>query len=272
MNRIFAMYFSATGTTQKVVEAIAGHISEAINIPLHIFDFTTKKARKTPQEFTAEDIVVFGMPVIAGRVPNLMLEYLNTIRGNGALAIPIVLFGNRNYDDALIELRNILSSNGFTPIAAGAFVGEHSFSDTLAQGRPDKEDMETVYLFANKITDKIKQGGSELKKIVDVKGETPIRPYYQPRDSAGNPIDIRKAKPKVDLSLCTDCKLCAELCPTEAINYDHVEEVPGVCMKCCACIKKCPVGARFFDDPGYLYHKSELEMLFERRAEPETFL
>ena len=49
------------------------------------------------------------MPVYAGRIPNLLLlKYLTSVKGNDALAVPIVLFGNRNYDDALIELRDIL--------------------------------------------------------------------------------------------------------------------------------------------------------------------
>ena len=30
--------------------------------------------------------------------------------------------------------------------------------------------------------------------------------------------------------------------------------------------------ARYYDDPGYIYHKEELEELYERRAEPETFV
>ena len=53
--------------------------------------------------------------------------------------MPVVLFGNRNYDDALIELRDLLQADGFGCIAAGAFVGEHSFSRTLGAGRPDGE-------------------------------------------------------------------------------------------------------------------------------------
>ena len=50
------------------------------------------------------------------------------------LAVPVVLFGNRNFDDGLIELRNILTEDGFMPVAGGAFVGEHAFSRTLGAG------------------------------------------------------------------------------------------------------------------------------------------
>lgn len=270
MKNICAMYFSATGTTEKIVSGIAKRIGERLGLSYSKFDFTIKDVRKINKEFTKGDVVVFGMPVIAGRVPNLLLNYLKTVKGNAALVVPVVVYGNRNFDDALIELRDILADNGFVPIAAGAFIGEHSFSGTLGMNRPDAQDLEIAFDFADKVTAKIVRG-EDLDKIVDVKGERPYRPYYQPRDIQGAPIDIRKVKPKTN-NLCVDCKLCAVLCPLRAIDYDHVREVPGTCMKCCSCIKKCPTGAKYFDDAAYLYHKEELEMQYSERAEPEIFL
>lgn len=271
MRKICAMYFSPTGTTAKVVAAVAGRIGEALQIPAEVFDFTPRAARENPKTFESDNIVVFGMPVIAGRIPNLLLGYLDTVKGNGALAVPVVLFGNRAYDDALIELREILSRNGFRTVAAAAFVGEHSFSNVLAKGRPDGKDIAVARDFADKIAEKIAAGVDRIE-TVDVGGQLPLRPYYQPRDRAGNPIDIRKVKPRTDMSLCVDCKLCAELCPLGSINYDRVEEVPGTCMKCCACIKRCPAGAKYFDAPNFLYHKLELVQTYTERNEPELFL
>ena len=47
--------------------------------------------------------------------------------------------------------------------------------------------------------------------------------------------------------------------------------VSGICIKCCACEKLCPQGAIYFDDPGYLYHKEELELGFADRKEPKIY-
>ena len=91
-------------------------------------NFSHPKVRKEEHVFDENDIVVFGTPVIAGRVPNVLLKFLDTIQGGGAMAIPVVLYGNRNFDDGLIELRNILESRGFHTVAGAAFIGEHSFS------------------------------------------------------------------------------------------------------------------------------------------------
>ena len=107
---------------------------------------------------------------------------------------------------------------------------------------------------------------------VSVRGETPIRPYYTPRDRHGNPINILKVKPKTDPDRCGGCGLCAELCPMGSIDPVDVSQVRGICIKCCACVKKCPSGAKYFDDPGYLFHQHELEDVYTRRAENEWFV
>ena len=156
INKIRAVYFSPTGTTRKIITATAKGLSRALKTSLEEHDFTLPKARTQPLRFTDSDLVVFGTPVYAGRVPNVLLPYLNTMQGNGALAIPVVLFGNRDYDDALIELRDILENNGLHTIAAGAFVGEHSFSRILAKDRPDMKDMDIVDEFVRKICEKYK--------------------------------------------------------------------------------------------------------------------
>jgi ferredoxin/flavodoxin len=269
---VWSVFFSATGTTQKIVTEIAAETAKTLNLPHKSFDFTLPDARKEALCFTKDDLVVFGTPVIAGRVPNLLLKYLDTLSGGGAAAIPVVLYGNRNFDDALIELRDILEKTGFHTVAAAAFIGEHSFSETLAKGRPDEADIALVHGFAGKVVEKINALSTYGDKSVDVDGVPfPYRGYYQPRDRHENHIDIRKVKPLTSAE-CDNCLLCVKICPMGSIDLNNAAEIPGICMKCCACIKKCPKKAKYFDDAGYLYHKGELEDIYKRRAEPQVFL
>ena len=273
IKKVWGMYFTGTGTTEKVVTHIGKKIAEKLGVEYEDYDFTLPKVRKVEKSFTEEDLVVFGTPVIAGRVPNLLLKYLDTLKGNGALAVPVVLYGNRNFDDALIELRNILKDKGMKPIAGGAFIGEHSFSKILGAGRPDAKDMEIASTFAENIFEKVTGKDFDPEKLIEVKGETPIRFYYQPRDSKGNSIDIRKVKPKTNMDLCNKCGLCASICPLGSINPEDPSDVFGICMKCCACVKRCPNGAKYYDDENYLYHQHELEAQYASiRREPELFL
>lgn len=269
MAKIYGMYFSGTDTTKKIVEFLADQLAKEKNLEKIIYDFTLPDRRKGYPKFEKDDIVVFGTPVIARRVPNVLLPYLKTIEGNQAAAVPVVLYGNRDYDDALIELRDLLEADGFRTLAAGAFVGEHSFSKTLAAGRPDEEDLKIVEDFAHNIG-KILETWDGTHPI-PVRGESPYRFYYQPRDRYGNSIDIRKVKPKVN-DRCNGCGRCVSVCPMGSISKDDVSQYTGICIKCGACIKKCPEHARYYDDEGYLYHKKELEEMYERRANPEIFI
>ena len=272
LEKIWAVYFSGTGTTRRTVERIAGGIASRLNLPAESVDFSRPAVRQETLGFGENDLVVFGTPVYAGRVPNVLLPFLRErIVGGGALAVPVVLFGNRNYDDALIELRNILAADGMHPIAAGAFVGEHSFSRVLGADRPNAEDEALMDEFAARVAALAAGLDAAPVKSVAVRGQEPLRPYYTPRDRAGNPINILKVKPKTDLSRCGGCGLCADLCPMGSIDPADVSAVRGICIKCCACVKGCPTGAKFFDDAGYLYHQHELEAQYARPAENEVF-
>ena len=271
--KVWAVYFSATDTTKKTVLTIADEAARLLGAEREDYDFTLPGMRENGFAAGKGDLVIFGTPVYAGRVPNVLLKYLATIQGNGALAVPVVLFGNRNFDDGLIELRDILENTGFHTVAAAAFVGEHSFSKTLAAGRPDADDMKEALAFAGKVAEKVKGlPKGEAPAPVEVEGVPhPYRGYYQPRDRKGVSIDIRKVKSLVS-DACDDCKICADVCPMGSISHENVREYTGICIKCGACIKKCPKQARYYEDEGYLYHQHELEEGYTRRAAISLFL
>ena len=263
------MYFSPTSTTKKVLEEIGERIFEKSGIETgQVIDFTLAKQRIIGQSFNSNDILLIGIPVYAGRVPNILLNYLNTIKGDNSLVIPVVVYGNRHYDDALIEFNDILILNGFKVIAGGAFIGEHSFSKILAKDRPDGMDLSIGRGFADKISKKISE--EDFAKI-EVKGNRPYRPYFKPKNKDDKPVDIRTVKPKTNDN-CIDCKLCAEVCPMGSISYEDVSKMIGICIKCCACVKLCPTNAKYFDDSDYLRHKQQLEDQNKERKEPELFL
>ena len=273
IEQVWAVYFTGTGNTKKVVRHVAQIAAEKLNCGCKEHDFSLPQVREQEISFGPGDLVVIGIPVYAGRIPNLLLPYLTgKIKGNGALAVPVVTYGNRNFDDGLMELRNVMEKDGLLAIAAGAFVGEHSFSTVLGAGRPDAEDLALATQLGEQTAAKILSSESAPAHPVAVDGEDPIRPYYTPRDRNGTPINILKVKPKTDPDKCINCGLCARICTMGSIDPANVASVTGICIKCCACVKRCPKGAKYYDDEGYLYHQHELEDVYARRAESKIFL
>lgn len=269
--KVHALYFSATFTTRKLTEAIATAAAERLGATPEIHNITTPDQRKVPLSFCQDDLVIFGSPVYIGRIPNLIKPYMETICGGGAFGIPVVVYGNRNFDDALIELRDLMVAGGFRcSIAAAAFVGEHSFSTVLGGGRPDAVDLSEAAAFGKAVAEAAAKGecGGET---VEVPGRTPYQ-FFKAVDDEGKPFDIRKAKPKTDAAFCNECGYCARICPMGAINEENPAEVPGICIKCNACVKRCPRGAKYFDDTRYLEHLAILERNCSAvRREPELF-
>lgn len=272
IKRVWAIYFSPTGTTKKTVCRIADRIADSLSATREDYDFTLPEMRSGFPSISgnAGDLVVFGTPTYAGRVPNVLLKYLASVKGDGALAIPVATFGNRNFDNSLLELRDILTSGGFVPVAAAAAACEHSFSYTLGAGRPDNQDFAELDDFSEKISLLIAEDKFNehilLPGVPDTYGG-----YYKPQDRNGLHIDIRKVTPKVSEN-CTNCGICAAVCPMGSIDSSDIRKMTGICIKCGACFKKCPVSARYFDDDGYLYHKNELEEIYARRASNSFFL
>ena len=124
---ITAVYFSPTHTTKTICETIAKEISLALGIPWESHSFTLPVERTAPLQFDQTALVIFGVPVYAGRVPNFLGKYISQTVGNNAIAIPVVVYGNRAYDDALIELRDMLETSQLHTVAAAAFIGNILF-------------------------------------------------------------------------------------------------------------------------------------------------
>jgi len=247
---------------------MAEEIAQVLGLRQVTRDITLPDKRVVPLGFSTGDIVILGVPVYAGRVPAFLVPYLKSLKGNGAIGLPIVVYGNRDYDDALIELRDMMEQAGLHTLAAGAFIGEHSYSRIVAADRPDAADLAIVRTFGRQAAAKVVQGDVPAGPV-SVKGQYPYRSMI-PKSNDETAV-IQPVYPKVT-DACTDCGICVGVCPNGCISLEDIRSHTGDCIKCCACVKICPVGARYFDDTHFLKIKSFLEKACIRRAEPEMFL
>ena len=132
---IYAIYFSPTGGTEKIVTFIAEQFGEYQSIDL------CEKTSDLTNDFSKEDLCIIGVPSFGGRVPAIALERIKALSGNNATAILITVYGNRAYEDTLIELEDTLIEKNFTCQAAIAAIAEHSIMHQFATGRPDQNDL-----------------------------------------------------------------------------------------------------------------------------------
>jgi ferredoxin len=232
-------------------------------------DLTLPKAKTTPLENKQEDLVIIGVPVYEGRVAKTAITRLQQLKADKTPAVVVVLYGNRDFEDALLELGDLAGDLGFIPIAGGAFIGEHSFATKtrpMANGRPDEQDLAKAREFGAGILAKLEKLGSWDDVVrIDLPGNTP----YIFRDRS--PLADRAATTMAET--CTLCGTCAELCPVGAITIEDTVLTDNLaCTLCCACVKGCPTDSRVVDDPTVNKIANWVSKNFQARREPETFL
>lgn len=253
-----AVFFSPARKTGDIVSLFVsslGYGSEKYNI-------TSYKKRDTSVEFSSNDLAVFAYPVYGGRVPDIMAAQLEKMKADNTPAVIIAVYGNRAYEDALLEMQNLLSEKGFIVIGAAAFIANHSIMTEVAVNRPDEKDCEKIKEFAEKIKDKI----NNISNILDMQklklpGNFPYREYN------GIPL-----KPTGD-SKCTACGACVQNCPVNAIPAENPRKTDKtICITCMGCAAICPQNARHLNKILHFLSEIPFKKKYGARKEPEIFI
>lgn len=254
---VYIAYFSPTGGTRKAAEIIG----RAIDPQATEIDLSTRTRGNGPLDLGLTDVLLAAVPVFGGRVPAVALERLREIAGHDTPAIPVAVYGNRDYDDALLELKTELESNGFRPIAGIACIAEHSIMHVYATGRPDASDEKVLKQFATQITAKLNRIKGGIAAPITVKGNPEYKPY--------NGVTLKPHATRA----CNRCGTCAALCPVGAIPLDNPQKTDSkACISCMRCIAVCPHQARKVSKLKVALSIQMLKKACESRKEPELFI
>ncbi|WP_458408106.1 4Fe-4S binding protein [Anaerotignum sp.] len=246
----YEITFSPTGGTKKSADLLSAAWNEKVEIDLmkKADDFST-------YTFKAEDVCLVAVPSFGGRVPATATERLNQMQGGGAKAIAVVVYGNREYEDTLVELEDTLKNCGFQPVGGAAVVAEHSILREFAAGRPNAEDAVQLKGWSEKLKAKAAEGGS-----VSFPGNRPYKVY------GAIPM-----APKAET--CQGCGKCVSICPVGAISAENPKETDTTkCITCMACVAACPMQSRCIDPMMLAGVKAKLGPALSGRKENELFL
>jgi len=275
LTRSHLICFSPTSTSKQVGNAIVHGMNSENTVTT---DVTTCE---TDEIVLAEtEIAVIAVPVYGGHVAPLALQRMQKIRGKDTPAVLVVIYGNRAYEKALMELDAFAIRQGFKVVAAATFVGEHSYHTQaypIAPGRPDATDLLFANEFGKQIAEKI-HAAADPEKVYPVD----VRSIRRPKQSLfgllrflRGVIKMRKQQipvpksPTTNEALCIHCGICAEKCPTEAIlKGEEQYTIADKCIRCCACVKSCPQDARSFETP----FAPLLSKNFPKQKQPQTLL
>lgn len=246
MSKVTLVYFSPTGNTEKSLKAMA----RGLRAEADVVDVTTDASTDIVR-FRENDRVIFGAPVYVGRIPTVARERLARFRGVQTPCLVTVTYGNRHYDDALLELADMAREQGFVVVGAAALVGRHTFGE-IQVDRPDGDDLAADGEFAARAF-------SLAREVKDIPGN---RPY---REGGGG----GKFRPLTSEE-CVHCGLCVKLCPVHAIA-DDCETVADTCLSCFRCIRRCPKGAKNMDTEAYRGFASAFSEKLKARRENEYY-
>lgn len=256
LREITGIYFSPAGHTKTVVELILSQLKNG----RECVDLTD--ARKRPNyRFTEDEAVIVGVPVFAGRIPAAAVNRLKRLHGRQTPAVLVVTYGNREYEDALIELKDIMAEQGFCPVAGAAVSVQHSIVTKIAENRPDDSDRRKMNAFACQVEEKLEtlSGAAQIREL-KVPGNRPYRPYHSP-----------SIKIKVG-SGCNGCGECIRKCPVQAISRTDAKITDEErCISCMRCTVVCPTESRKISRLLYLALSQKLKKLCAVRKEPEFF-
>ena len=250
--KMTAVYFSATGTSKRNVEALA----KTYAADYRTIDLTRFDSAKEEQYFSRDDLVIIGAPVYSGRIYCGAAERFHTLHGDQTPCLITVTYGNRHYDDALLELKDLMTQQGFRVIAGAALIGEHTYGD-IQKGRPNDQDLEETIRFAERIRE----------ELASDQVSEPVIPGKHPYRDGGNGGGFR---PLTDDS-CNRCHLCEKECPQGAIHEDCITIDGNRCIACFRCIRICPVGAKNMNTPEYTDFARDFSNKLAKRRENEYF-
>ena len=233
----YSIYFSPTGGTKKAADRVCQTLFQGQEIVQ--IDLSQPEEDFSKYQFEEEDVCVVAMPSFGGRVPAIASQRLSQMTAKKAKAVLMAVYGNREFEDTLAEMEDVLSEAGFECAAAVSAIAEHSIVGQYGAGRPDEKDQAQLAEFGETIKAHLAAEKSRKQELTGQEHTDWIpgnRPYKK--------LGVVPMKPQTDDD-CLKCGTCAAKCPVQAISRtDPKVTDETACITCMRCVQICPKHAR----------------------------
>lgn len=260
ISKVYFSYFSPIQATRKVAYNIAATLGAGL--PNEQFNLTSVGEREKNHSIEHDELLIVALPSYGGRIPQVSPSLLRNLHGNHSPAIIVATYGNRGFDDVLVETQAILEEQGFHVVAASAFICVHAVAPQVGAGRPDVNDLAVARDFGKMVRKKL-ESVDHLPENLTLPGNSQLKPLMPPKNYAPETNDK-----------CVLCMQCFRWCPVNAISYNNPNATDASkCILCQGCVIRCPVDARKVLDTGFNERAKLLEQEYSaQRLEPEIFI
>ena len=230
-------YYSGSGNTLLACRYIAGRIRK---IPFELFDITKDR---TP-DLTAYDIVGFAAFTDFLGPSFLFHRFAQGLpQHNGRLAFVFNTYGYIS-GKTLREMERLVSRRGFRVVIGHSLHTPESYPPMVAGGRgneqaPTLRELKAFEAFIeelDRVVEEVAAGVVVKKRGAPVSLLSRVLPVFA-RTKARKDMGVKF----VDEALCTECGVCARLCPygAVALNPRPVFDM-NKCYGCWRCFNLCP--------------------------------
>jgi len=258
---IAIIYFSGTGNTEKIKDIIKAEL-KSLNNKVQEFNLANRNIRNNFKGFESFDAIIFGFPIYYWRAPRLIREWLLTKEGKNRKCSVYFTYGGVHTGVAHHNINHLLDHINFKMVVSAEFIARHTFNLAgfhFMENRPNEEDFKTAREFAS----------LSYKKFIEENIETLSfdSPIKSKEEVDKFEVTFRRATPTpyIDSILCTECGLCENLCPTNAMRIEKGKPIRKKCIRCLRCLISCPEHAILIPDMSsrYKHMKNSLRLTEE---------
>jgi ferredoxin/flavodoxin len=238
---------SPSGTTHHVGEVIAAALKNR-GVDVVSLDLAKQSSLDGDlAERLSDDrsCLFIGSPVYFSRAIPPVLEFLASLpQASGGHAVPFVTWGGASSGIALHDLGVALQERGYKVIGAGKVLAEHSmmwrFSNPLGENHPDETDDRLVTDLVDRVVDKFSAVPPVPALPLEMLAYQPQQMFEEMSKIVFATAKTNMPAKQVDEQQCTQCGLCAEECPVQAITLTPYPEFADNCICCFKCVRICP--------------------------------